>query len=233
MTTNRRTRRIAASLARAAIPQASAQLRSVVKAAYERFDRAFARRIEADAQPSTISCQPGCAACCQQSVLLTWVEADLIVSRHRSVVAELLPELDRQNGVMLELGAERRSQTIADASEDAAQSLLRQRWSKLGVPCAFLEQSSQRCRIYASRPLACRAHAVTSPPEACKRSDHDAAWAPGATPYGAGPEYSEAQLALMRATADALGGTVVMGHLPGLLARAFRESARGTWQVDV
>jgi Fe-S-cluster containining protein len=233
MTTNRRTRRIAEAMKRVALPRASAQLRSLIATTHRRFDRDLALRIQADADRSTSSCQPGCAACCERAVLLTWAEADLIVAQHRNVVAEVLPELDRQNTVMARLGAERGAQTMAEGSAEAELRLRQDRWYGLRIPCALLEQSKNLCRVYESRPLACRSLLVASPPGACERRESDLSAPASVVAYEEGPEYHTARLAHMSATSEALGGTVVMGLLPSIIAKVFRESTRSRRDVRV
>jgi Fe-S-cluster containining protein len=219
---NRRTRRIAKAMKRVAMPVASAQLRSVVQRTHRRFDREFAARIDAEGKRAHVPCAPGCAACCERAVVLTWAEADLIVAQHPDVVAEVLPELERHNTLLAELGAGRAARTLSDTSAQEEHSELLARWFTQRVPCAFLDAASKHCRVYESRPLACRSHAVTSPPEVCALRPGEAP-GPRSEPYGEGPEHPVAQLALMTATSEALGGTVLMGLLPSLLPRVFRE----------
>lgn len=233
MANNRRTRRIAKAMQRVAMPLASAQLRSVIERAHRRFDRDFAARIAAEGKPEEVSCRSGCAACCERAVLLTWAEADLLVARHPAVVAEVLPELERQNELLRELGAQPAAQPLQQRAEHDAHDALRVRWFAARVPCAFLDRASQRCRVYESRPLACRALAVTSPPEACAERPLETQPLSTPTPLAEGPEYRAAQLALMSATSDALGGTVVMGFLPGLVPRVVRDRGAGDQTVRV
>jgi Fe-S-cluster containining protein len=233
VTTNRRTRRIAKAMNRVAMPLATAQLRNVIKTAHRRFDRAFAARIEADGQREAVRCLPGCAACCERAVLLTWAEADLLVAQHASVVAELLPELDRQNERLAELGAERAARSMQETSAQQDHAELVARWLSEREPCAFLDRTRKLCRVYESRPLACRAHVVTSAPESCAVRPDDAATLPRSAPFDEGPEYRDAQLSLMTATSEALGGTVLMGLLPSLVPRVFRDRKAGGHTVGV
>jgi Fe-S-cluster containining protein len=102
------------------------------------------RRGAADPAAARRACAPGCAHCCHMPVSLSPPEA-LLIHTH---VLEHWPA-DRRAALVAALAEAER----AAAGEDDA-ALFRARRA-----CVFLDGDSQRCTIYAVRPLACRGHA--------------------------------------------------------------------------
>ena len=96
-------------------------------------------------------CRVGCAACCRLQVFVHPHEADAIAAW----VTEHLTESERAELVhRIEETAER-----GRAMDPGA-------WRRARLACAFLDES-ERCQIYALRPLKCRAH-VSRNVEACE-----------------------------------------------------------------
>ncbi|MEI6607179.1 MAG: YkgJ family cysteine cluster protein [Verrucomicrobiota bacterium] len=125
---------------------------------------------------TTISCGPGCGACCRQLVPISLSEAAYL----RHVVLPQLPPDQRQRV------AQRLSAAAATlASNNLYEPLLqlplethperRQaiglRYFLLGIACPFLENDS--CSIHPIRPLACREYLVTSPAPCCANPSKD------------------------------------------------------------
>jgi Fe-S-cluster containining protein len=115
----------------------------------------------------TISCRPGCSACCRQMVPLAIPEAfylsDLIASLPPDRRQMISPRFER---IVTELDNNGFYERISnpDNTEDDYQ-IIAQEYLYLRLPCPFLEQD--RCSIYPLRPMACREYHVTSPPEWC------------------------------------------------------------------
>lgn len=114
----------------------------------------------------SISCRPGCGACCRQAVPLSDVEAwwlaDLVEALpepRRAVIRERFAEaerkLDAAGAAILDVHGQSR-----DAYNKLAKVFL-----DLQLDCPFLD--NENCSIHPSRPLACREHLVTSLPAHC------------------------------------------------------------------
>lgn len=117
----------------------------------------------------TISCKPGCAACCRQLVPISIFEAEALAAWVR-----LLPEARQQelakrcDQVLRKLAASGLIDRMVledwfaetDSARQLAIDYLYQR-----LPCPFLED--ELCSIHPIRPFACRHHLVSSPPENC------------------------------------------------------------------
>lgn len=127
------------------------------------------------AAAKTISCGPGCGACCRQLVPISLTEAAYL----RDVVLPMLPEDHRQRVVhrLAEAAATlRKSQLLQvlrelpDEPDPARRQAVGLRYFLTGIPCPFLEEES--CSIHPQRPLACREYLVVSPAAHCARPDH-------------------------------------------------------------
>lgn len=114
----------------------------------------------------SISCRPGCGACCRQAVPLSdveaWALADLVEAMpepRRAVVrgrfAEAERKLDVAGAAILDVHGQSR-----DAYNKLAKAFF-----DLQLDCPFLD--NENCSIHPSRPLACREHLVTSLPQHC------------------------------------------------------------------
>lgn len=135
------------------------------------FDGAVVGVFEKDSvrQGKPITCTKGCGACCRQLVPVSEVEAQYLAE----LVAEMPPErrkrvetrfrharkeLDRQ-------GITKRLLRSAELASPEERRQLALDYFACGVACPFLEEES--CSIHLDRPLICREHNVTSPPERC------------------------------------------------------------------
>lgn len=130
----------------------------------------------ARAQGESVSCKAGCNACCHHLVPISAIEAQSLAD----VVARM--DEPRRTRVRARFAAAvRRMEEVAilDPHEPAGRTALRaapvsgetpwktasRRYFDAGIPCPFLE--SERCGIYADRPLVCREYSVVTPAELC------------------------------------------------------------------
>ena len=109
------------------------------------------RDCEADASSQKIRCQRGCSHCCSNPVEIWPQEAALLVKAAREAGIEPdRAKLERQSRRGID---DWREQPAADRS------------------CVFLGADGA-CRVYASRPNACRKLLVTSDPALCDTAKH-------------------------------------------------------------
>ncbi len=121
----------------------------------------------AEACGATISCTPGCGACCRQLVPVTETEA-----RHLRDLVEALPEPRRTD--VRERFADAKAKLGESGILDKLQKAMKQSceldlgiaYFRIRVPCPFLED--ENCSIYEDRPLTCREYLVTSPAVNCQ-----------------------------------------------------------------
>lgn len=156
---------------RATLPAAPARLADLLPLARALSDAVVSETARAvEEAGERVSCASGCGACCRNLIALSDVEA-----RRLAVLVEALPE-PRRSEVRERFAA-------AQARLDAAGLLaplrapescspeeyaaLSARYFAERLACPFLEEES--CSIYEERPLTCREHLVTSPPELCAR----------------------------------------------------------------
>jgi len=104
-----------------------------------------------------------CNGCCRQLVTVSLSEAAMIVDKCRSVALLVKDKLERNNQAITKLGSVRTDDpaSLREQLDDIA----RRYWA-LQLPCAFLADDGT-CRIYAHRPLACRAYYSMDDPAAC------------------------------------------------------------------
>ncbi|MBM3620401.1 MAG: YkgJ family cysteine cluster protein, partial [Alphaproteobacteria bacterium] len=113
-----------------------------------------------------ISCAAGCGACCRQPVPVSDVEAWWLID-----LVEKMPEPRRAVIRARFAEAERKLDSTGLGILDVhgrSKNEYRQfakAYFDLRLDCPFLEK--ERCSIHAARPLACREHLVTSPPQHC------------------------------------------------------------------
>ena len=128
---------------------------------------------EAEKARRSISCGPGCGACCRQLVPVAEAEALYL----RAVVENLGPDRRariqaRHRGAMRKIRHSGLLQPLRSANDPNSRDRRRElglRYFRLGIPCPFLEQES--CSIHPHRPLACREYLVTSDPKHCAAPD--------------------------------------------------------------
>ena len=118
----------------------------------------------------SVSCRQGCAACCRQLVPVSALEARELMKR-----LEQMPEPLRSRVKARFADARRRLE--AEAPQLTSRLLypndypgeppapIAHAYFRLGIACPFLEDEG--CSVYNDRPVACRQHVVTSPPEHC------------------------------------------------------------------
>jgi Fe-S-cluster containining protein len=124
----------------------------------------------AEEHGSHISCKKGCGACCRMLVPISQMEA-----RHIRDEVEALPE-PRRTEIRERFATARRRLQEAGLLDELQRT---EQWTesdyttraaayfRLGIPCPFLEEES--CSIHLQRPVTCREHLVTTPPELCAR----------------------------------------------------------------
>jgi Fe-S-cluster containining protein len=220
-----------------ALSAANVKMRRMTRLANQEFDAAFAQRIETEG--FAVTCKAGCSACCDQAVLITAAEADLIISRHRDLVRAALPEFARQKRVLVEAGAHDGPRDLAalmsdDVEEERAKMLAN--WYRQRIACAFLDPETKLCRIYDVRPLACRSHVVWTPAELCDRRPGAGQWQrdsdeDGYECLGDGPEFDAARAQHMLATATGFD-VVAMGLMPTILSALYRADASAGTQAS-
>ncbi len=120
------------------------------------------------AKGRTISCKPGCAACCRHLVLVSDIEArvlaDLVANMPEPRRSILRARFAATQQRMAETGLAEPADNAADVPV-AQLHKLAYHYFKEWIDCPFLED--EQCSIYADRPLACRKVLVTSPAEFC------------------------------------------------------------------
>lgn len=113
------------------------------------------------AKEFSFACQPGCSACCTQSVTMTRLEGELIVDYMTSVKPELLktvknlPNSDFAPPTTNQFAAACLNEEMLEEPGDT--------WNM--APCLFLE--NDRCQIYSVRPFICRSLGSNTP---CKQT---------------------------------------------------------------
>ena len=128
---------------------------------------------EARAAGRSVSCGPGCGACCRQLVPIAPAEAIVL----RRVIAQL--DADQRTRVeyrfaaarkrLRSLGIDTRLRNESGKKEPESRRALGLEYFALGIACPFLEDES--CSIHDQRPLACREYMVTSDPSVCSHPE--------------------------------------------------------------
>ncbi len=149
------------------IPSGEVTAQQVLPAVFQLSAHAVGTGIAAvERAGKSVSCRPGCGACCRQAVPISdveaWALADLVEAmpeQRRAVIrgrfAEAERRLDAAGIAMLDVHGQSRG----------AYNQLAKAYFDLFLDCPFLE--NENCTIHPSRPLACREHLVTSPPSHC------------------------------------------------------------------
>jgi Fe-S-cluster containining protein len=137
---------------------------AIAEALTEELEEGTRMRAEvARARGMTIACGVGCAACCEEPVLVYLPEAHRIarfLARPDSRAArEAFVSGHARWRAGLGDAPERLAElAVRDADRDAYEALHRATWRR-GVACAFLVDGA--CSVYPARPLVCRnAHAI-------------------------------------------------------------------------
>jgi Fe-S-cluster containining protein len=120
-------------------------------------DRELARTAE-KGQPAT--CVKGCSHCCRQEIYVPRAEAEAIVEWLERAAPHLIADLKEKIAAWL-------AWYRSGYPELAAAGIPRlDAFYSHGPPCPALIDDA--CSIYPVRPLFCRTHGVTSPPDACR-----------------------------------------------------------------
>lgn len=123
----------------------------------ELVDRELARSV-ASGRPS--SCAKGCSHCCRQELHAPRAEVEAIVEWLETSAPHLIPELRTRIASWLDWYR-------TEYPKLAASGLApREAFHAHGPPCPALVDDA--CSIYPVRPVFCRTHHVTSPPDACR-----------------------------------------------------------------
>jgi len=133
---------------------------------------------EAQAAGSQISCRAGCASCCRQLVPISLFEAEALITWMRTLPEERRAELegrfDRALSTLRDAGVIEKVLDPKWALEEGFATDVAIAYFRARVACPFLE--NENCGIYSNRPLACREHMVTSPPELCQDPGVNDVW---------------------------------------------------------
>jgi len=123
---------------------------------------------QSESEGKAVTCKEGCWACCRHLIPVSELEArylaDLVEAMPEPRRTELIRRFQRTLELLEETGL---LEPLRDRSNQAKQSLhdLGMAFFEHNIHCPFLED--HRCSIHAQRPLACREHLVTSPPQNC------------------------------------------------------------------
>ncbi|MGE0423891.1 MAG: YkgJ family cysteine cluster protein [Reyranellaceae bacterium] len=150
-----------------AVPRGEVTAQAVMPAVRQLSQHAIGTAVAAiERSGKSISCREGCAACCRQAVPLADVEAWALGD-----LVEALPEprraVIRQRFAEAERKLDAAGVALLDVHGQSAEAYRRlaTAFFDLKLDCPFLD--NERCSIHAQRPLACREHLVTSPPQHC------------------------------------------------------------------
>lgn len=152
------------------VPRGPAPVSALLPTIGRLTDRVVERaRQDVEASGRTVSCGPGCGACCRQPVPIAVSEAHRLVAlirswsapRRRAVEARFDAALARLEAA----GLLEPLRTLGDLEGVDARQALGRAYFDLGIACPFLEDES--CAIHADRPIACREYLVTSEAARC------------------------------------------------------------------
>lgn len=136
--------------------------RRVVLQVYREADDAIADALATlGAAGTTPSCRAGCAHCCHLEVPTSRAEAEAMVAwlREHKTADELAAIADRARAWLAWSRGELRAQLAAGAERGEA-------FLKTSPGCVLLDEGGA-CGAYPVRPMTCRNHYVSSPPERC------------------------------------------------------------------
>jgi Fe-S-cluster containining protein len=162
-----------------------------------------------------VQCKRGCSACCYQFTGVLLPEAIAIVVRHRAVVdsvqSKMAADTWHLGKIFKSLGYDETTPAI-DLDEEQRNAIANA-WWKLRRPCPFLDEEKGECRVYDSRPIACRSYHVISDPELCGAAEPTevTAWR---------PKVIEATAKIIEAQG---GGMITSGAMAEIVLYALRE----------
>lgn len=157
-------------------PLAVADARTIAADIQQTMDLAAEKRAEvAAAQGHPVACRAGCAACCDQLVMIWAAEAELVAewldrpenaAIREAFVARYPAWREASAGAIAQVG-----ELTAKGDHKGQYAALMDHWSRK-IPCAFLAPDG-RCSIYPVRPSVCRnAHALDTA-EWCHPADSE------------------------------------------------------------
>ena len=156
------------------IPQAPVHPQAMLPALQKMTDAFVAHAVrQSESEGKFVTCMEGCWACCRHLIPVSETEAYYL--------AELVAAMPEPRRSELQLRFRETIEILKDAdlleplrhpARPGSRSLhdLGMAFFERNISCPFLE--NHRCSIHAKRPLACREHLVTSPPQNC---DHPTA----------------------------------------------------------
>lgn len=198
----------------AARDRANAELRKLVGRIHESVDAYHAEHMD-----PRVTCREGCAHCCETVVFADSAEGLYIVANEAEAVRRAMPRIVEQERILDRTFTPSEIAALPYAGETSSPELVDvgARYRDLRMKCAFLDDSD-RCSIYASRPLACRTHFSLEEPERCAiRHGTQRIWN---TPARLG-----AQIELL-AEAVQLRGGVEVGFFQSIVRAAYQASLR-------
>jgi len=109
-----------------------------------------------------LTCTKGCSACCKQLVLMTLSEGALVAERYPLLLSSKRDIIEAQEK---RLGEIKVAIGMPDEPDTESMKKLSEAWWAEQQNCAFLENN--QCRIYDSRPMACRQLYIVDDPKLC------------------------------------------------------------------
>jgi Fe-S-cluster containining protein len=165
------------------------------------------RKAQVRARELGATCRKGCAACCDQFVLLTEPEGTVIAQ-----VLLRLPEPGLHRVLSLLREAALHIQAEYRPGSQEQDRTYRERYFSERRPCPLLEDGL--CSVYAARPYACRTYYVVTPPELCG--------SPSGTIVGV-VDCNDLLLTQLRFAAEE-SGEICVGPLPQVVLWALAEA---------
>ncbi|WP_213412108.1 YkgJ family cysteine cluster protein [Xylanibacillus composti] len=110
------------------------------------------------------SCRKGCAHCCYYPIVITPLEAKLIIA-----YVDVLPERDKERvaGHLQQYFRQYRSQLRELREQSYEEADDKRLYKSLHLPCPMLDTQSGSCLAYAVRPIPCRTYLNYSDPRVC------------------------------------------------------------------
>ncbi|MFC0557462.1 YkgJ family cysteine cluster protein [Halalkalibacter alkalisediminis] len=102
------------------------------------------------------SCTLGCAQCCFLPIVITRLEAKLMLmfinqmdkERKKQVLNQVSAYIDKYSSLLSDVKQ-------IDFKKDDAYKI---KYKQLGIPCVFLDQKTNSCMVYEIRPISCRTY---------------------------------------------------------------------------
>ncbi len=164
-----------------------------------------------------VPCQKGCDECCRYMISLAPAEAFRLVEE-----VDNLDEPKRQH--MLNRFNELAQKIIASPLPELSAEAIDNWYRPMNLTCPF--HRGHICQTYATRPIACREHFVTTPSALCSHVG------PGhIEPVSAAPSIAEALVVLAGELEQAPGEAVIL-PLAIAWAKTYSHRSRRTWPAN-